>query len=178
MGAFYNSGLQTATCVDPKSTNATRLYTGLLSFRQLRNAASSLCMESQGYATRNGYDLLLASCNGGGNQGWWYDSPNLSLHIELSHDRCADAEGGVAADRLLIVYNCHGGTNQQWRFDNGLIRNASNTSLCVAAPSNAAGGKLWLRTCNAADPLQIWRWETQTGTVGFGYNDWIPDNAY
>lgn len=178
VGAFFNSGLQTGTCVDPKSSNATRFYGGLLSFRQLRNAGSSLCMESEGYSTRNGYDLLLASCNGGGNQGWWYDSPYQSLHIELTHDRCVDAQGGVAADRLLIVYNCHGGTNQQWRFDNGLIRNSYNPGLCVAAPSDAPGGKLWLRSCNAADPLQIWQWETQTGTVGFGYNDWIPDSAY
>jgi hypothetical protein len=178
MGAFYNSGLQTGTCVDPRSSNATRFYGGLMSFRQLRNAGSSLCMESEGYSTRNGYDLLLASCNGGGNQGWWYDSPYQSLHVELTHDRCVDAQGGVAADRLLIIYNCHGGTNQQWRFDNGLIRNSYNPNLCVAAPSTAPGGKLWLRTCNAADPLQIWRWETQTGTVGFGYNDWIPDSAY
>ncbi|MGH3736974.1 MAG: ricin-type beta-trefoil lectin domain protein [Micromonosporaceae bacterium] len=173
MGAFYGIASQTGTCVDPQSTNGTRLIGGLLDFRQLRNAASRLCLDSQGYSTRNTYDLLQWSCHGGSNQGWWYDG--ALLHIELTHDRCADAEGGLAAGRMLIAYDCRGTANQRWTFDNGLIRNGS---LCLGVADASAGTRVRLATCNGSDARQRWSWETQTGTTGFGYDDWIPSSAY
>ncbi|MQA27863.1 MAG: hypothetical protein GEU94_20935 [Micromonosporaceae bacterium] len=178
VGAFYASTSRTGTCVDPKSTDSTRFHSGLMTFRQLRNAASGYCLDSQGYSTRNTYDLLQWTCHGGSNQGWWHDSGNSSLHIELTHDRCVDAEGGVAAGRMAIVYNCHGGANQQWRHDNGLIRSKGQPSLCLGVADTNRETRVRLVACDASDAKQQWRWENQTGTYGFGYSDWMPSSAY
>ncbi|HEY8372247.1 MAG TPA: ricin-type beta-trefoil lectin domain protein [Pseudonocardiaceae bacterium] len=167
-----------ATCVDPASTGTAQLYPGSMEFRQLRNAASGLCVDSEGYSTRNGYRLLQYTCHGGGNQGWWYDQTLRSLHIELTHDRCADVSGGVAAGRPLIVYDCHGGSNQKFVLDGGLIRSAAQPDLCVAAPNTDNGAPLTLATCDPDDARQHWIAEEQTGTRGFGYDDWIPSSAY
>lgn len=178
MGRFYASTAQTGTCVDPKSANSTVSYNGLLPFKQLRNTSSNLCIDSQGYSTRNTYDLLQAACDGGLNQGWWHDPANRSLHIELTHDRCVDAEGGLAQGRMLIVYNCHGGTNQQFTLSGGLIRSTAQPSLCLGVADKASGTPVRLYACNSSDSKQLWQHQAKTGSSGFGYNDWLPSSAY
>lgn len=179
MGAFYaRPDLPTATCVDPGSTNDVALYDGTMSFPQLRNVASGLCVDSEGYSTRNTYDLLQWTCHGGRNQGWWLDPTRDTLHIELTHDRCADVESGLRAGHELVIYNCHGGPNQRFTLDDGLIRSTAKPGLCAAVPGTAKGARLRMVSCDPSDPRQQWRAEPKTGDTGYGYRDWIPSSAY
>jgi hypothetical protein len=100
MTAFYGSGLPTATCVDPASIGTGTLIPGLLEFRQLRNAATGKCADASGHNSRIRTVMQNYTCNGGRNQGFWYDPARQSRHLELSHDRCLDVKGGSVVPRV------------------------------------------------------------------------------
>ncbi|MGH3863007.1 ricin-type beta-trefoil lectin domain protein [Actinokineospora sp.] len=175
--SFYdNPSWSSATCTSTDS--AVRVRQGLLDFTQLRNTASTLCVDAQGHSTRNGYALIQWGCHGARNQGWWYDSTTSSLHIELTHDRCADVATGVGVGRPLIVWDCHGGWNQKFLLDGTLIRAVVDPGLCVAVPDTAWGRQLSMAPCDGSDPRQQWAGQPKTGTAGYGYNDWMPSSAY
>lgn len=175
--SFYdNPSWPSATCTS--TDTAVRARPGPMDFTQLRNTASSLCVDAYGHSTRNGYPLIQWGCHGARNQGWWHDPTTSSLHIELTHDRCADVAAGVATGRPLIVYNCHGGVNQQFVFDGALIRSKADPNLCVTVPDTSAAAQLIMAPCNGGDSRQRWTSEPRTGTAGYGYNDWIPSSAY
>ncbi|MDI2128868.1 ricin-type beta-trefoil lectin domain protein [Yinghuangia seranimata] len=150
---LYNTNYQVASCADPASTGAAVLTEGVKDFQQLRNEGTGLCADSFGYSSRNSTPLDLWLCQGGRNQGFWYDAAYQSVHIELSHDRCLDVTGAnYTSGTQLIVYNCQGQANQRFVLTGGTIRPASAQSLCVApAGSDAAiGARLVLAACDGS----------------------------
>lgn len=179
MTAFYNSGLQNATCVDPASTSRAVLYSGLMQFKQLRNAGTGGCVDGEGYNSRNNTRQQSYTCHGGRNQGFWYDSGRKSLHSELSHDRCLDVRGGnVSSGAEVSIYNCHAGTNQQFVFAGNQIKPASNSGLCLAFDT-AGTPRLRLASCDGSTRQQ-WSFETRNfaNPVGYGYDDFIGSRVY
>ena len=182
MTQFYNSGLPTATCVDPASTGHGTLYNGLLEFKQLRNAGTGKCVDGKGYDSRNGTAQQSYTCHGGRNQGFWYDPTRLSLHSELSHDRCLDVAGGsLRSGTAVNIYDCHGGANQQFVFAGTQIKPAGSTSLCLAFDSPLFGGtpRLRLASCGSSTRQQ-WSFESRNflNPVGYGHDDFIGDRVY
>ncbi|HCT77706.1 MAG TPA: hypothetical protein DGT23_14170 [Micromonosporaceae bacterium] len=180
MSAFYNSGWATASCVDVASTGNATLYNGLLTFKQLKNAGTGACVDGEGYNSRNGTAQLSYTCHGGRNQGFWYDSGQQSIHSELSHDRCLDIKGGIAAGSEVLIWNCHGGTNQNWVFSGSQIKPASNSGLCLAFDSPSSGyPRLRLAACGTSTRQQ-WSFETRNfaNPVGYGYSDFIGSRVY
>lgn len=181
MTQFYNSGWQTATCVDPASTGHGRLYQGLMEFKQLRNAATGKCIDGKGYNSRNGTVQQSYTCHGGRNQGFWYDPQERSLHSELSHDRCLDVEGGsLTAGTPVNIYDCHGGINQKWVFSGNQIKAAGNTNLCLAFDNPLIGTpRLRLATCSSSSRQQ-WSFESRNfpNPVGYGHDDFIGSRVY
>ncbi|WP_086788413.1 ricin-type beta-trefoil lectin domain protein [Crossiella equi] len=178
--AFYaNPSWQDATCVDPASTGHATLYRGLLDFRQLRNAKTGLCLDSEGYSTRVGYRVLVWNCTGGGNQGFWRDPATAALHVELTHDRClAPAGAALSPGTAVQLHDCSGAANQRWGLVEGLLRSTASPEVCMASANETPGAPVQLAACNPADPLQQWVFEPQTGGTGFGHSDWIPSSAW
>lgn len=181
LSAFYNSGWQTATCVDVASTNNATLYNGLLEFKQLRNGGTGNCVDGYGYNSRNGTAQQAYTCHGGRNQGFWYDAAQQSIHSELSHDRCLDVRGGnIASGTEVLIWDCHGGANQNWVLSGSQIKPSSNSGLCLAFDSPSSGSpRLRLASCSTSTRQQ-WAWETRNyaNPVGYGYNDFIGSRVY
>ena len=181
MTAFWNSGLADATCVDPASTGATELKPGLLEFRQLRNPGTGKCPGGEGYNSRNSTALTAQTCNGGRNQGFWYDTARQSLHVELSHDRCVDVGGGaVVVDAAVNLYDCHGGANQKWTFDGSLVHPAGYPSICLGFDNPwLITPRLRLQNCSGATRQQ-WAFESRSYATpaGYGHDDFIGTRVY
>ncbi|NUS55448.1 MAG: hypothetical protein HOV66_11400, partial [Streptomycetaceae bacterium] len=76
-----------------------------------------------------------------------------SLHIELSHDRCLDPQGGARTTGTpVVLWTCNGGANQRFGLTGGTIRPANAQTLCLA-PSGAdptLGAKLVLAACDGS----------------------------
>jgi hypothetical protein len=181
MDQFYASGLPEATCVDPASTGRGVLYPGLFEFRQLRNVGKAACVDAVGYNSRLGTGLQAYRCHGGRNQGFWYDPGRRSLHVELSHDRCLDVSGGVAAGASVKLGDCRGGANQQWVFGGDRVHPAGDTGLCLAFNSPLFGAAtLRLAGCSAGDARQQWSFESRSfpNPVGYGHDDFIGSRVY
>jgi Ricin-type beta-trefoil lectin domain len=183
MTQFFNSGLQTATCVDPASTGHGTLYAGLFEFKQLRNVGTGNCVDGRGYNSR--YNTVQQSypCHGGRNQGFWYDPTYRSLHVELSHDRCLDISGGAVAANSVKVPNCDSAANQKWVFAGDRIHPASNTSLCLGFnyPFLGVGAPtLRVSSCASGDARQRWSFESRSfpNPVGYGHDDFIGSAVY
>ena len=181
MDAFYASGLADATCADPASTGHGALYSGLFTFRQLRNAATGGCVDASGYNSRNNTVMQTYTCHGGRNQGFWYDPAYQSLHIELSQDRCLDVKGGsIASGTEVTLYDCTGAANQRFVFDGTRIHPAGNTGLCVAFDNPLFfTPRLRLATCSTSGRQQ-WSFETRSfaNPVGYGHSDFIGSMVY
>ncbi|MGW3008058.1 ricin-type beta-trefoil lectin domain protein [Streptomyces sp. NPDC001219] len=132
---LYASGLREASCADPASTGQPKLYPVAWddAYRPLKNAATGSCVDAAGGASRNGTAVGGWDCHGQRNQGWWYDTEQRSLHVELTQDRCLDVPGGrYEAGAALVLWNCSGTANQRFvRADGGTIRPAAATSLCL-----------------------------------------------
>ncbi|MGY0230410.1 ricin-type beta-trefoil lectin domain protein [Longispora urticae] len=178
MSAFYNSGLQTATCVDPGNTNHGAIFPGLFEFKQLR--VGGQCLDAEGYNARYDTQLLAWPCHGGRNQGFWYDTATRALHVELNHDRCVDASGGtLGVGTKLILWDCHLGANQKWTLDANGIHPASRTDLCVAFDGAANGSWARLAACNGGTG-QKWSFESRNfpNPAGYNYNDFIGSRVY
>ncbi|CAM3487429.1 ricin-type beta-trefoil lectin domain protein [Stackebrandtia soli] len=173
---FNNPSWATATCVDPASTNGTTLYQGLLEFKDIKSNDSGLCVDANGYNSRNDTPLEAYGCHGGRNQGFWYDSAQQSLHIELSHDRCVDATS-LTAGAPVLLWDCYGGANQNFLVDGSLIRTVSNPDLCLSMPTSSGGG-LTLAACGGAGTSLSLSTRSYTNPVGYGYNDWIGSDTY
>ncbi|MBB4958985.1 ricin-type beta-trefoil lectin domain protein [Micromonospora polyrhachis] len=181
MTAFFNSGQQQGTCVDPASTNQAVFYPGLFEFKQLRNTGTGNCIDGEGYDSRNGTAQISYTCHGGRNQGFWYDSTRKSLHSELSHDRCLDVAGGsLTANTPVNIHDCHGGTNQKWVFSGSQIKAAGNTNLCLAFDSPSSGNpRLRLAACGSSNRQQ-WSFQSRSfaNPVGYGHDDFIGSRVY
>lgn len=177
--AFWNGGQDRATCVDPASTNSTVLYPGLFEFKQLRHEATGKCLDGDGYNSRNDTPIRSYTCHGGRNQGFWYDAGRQSLHVELSHDRCLDAAGGVAAGAAAILYDCHGGANQKWTFTAGTVRPAGNAGLCLTFAGTGDGAASTLAACDGS-ANQRWTFESRdfSNPVGYNHDDFIGSRVY
>jgi hypothetical protein len=179
--AFFDSGLPTATCVDPASTGTVKLVEGLMEFRQLRNHGTGECVDGRGYNSRNRTAQQSYPCHGGRNQGFWYDEQNLTLHSELSHDRCLDVRGGtVAAGETVQIYDCHGAPNQQWTFAGDRIKPAGHDNLCLAFNNPwLSRPTLRLSSCGSSS-RQVWSFESRdfADPVGYGHNDFIGSRVY
>ncbi|MFS8498855.1 MAG: ricin-type beta-trefoil lectin domain protein [Micromonosporaceae bacterium] len=181
MTAFWNSGLSTATCVDPASTGSAVLIPGLLEFRQLRNLGTGGCVDGKGYNSRNGTVQQSYPCHGGRNQGFWYDPERRTLHSELSHDRCLDVKGGVvAAGRTVQIYDCHGGPNQQWTFAGDRVKPYGRDDLCLGFNNPLlTRPSLHLFDCGSS-ARQRWVFEERNvaDPVGYHFDDFIGSRVY
>jgi hypothetical protein len=181
MTAFWDSGLATATCVDPASTGSTQLVSGLMEFKQLRNLGTGECIDGKGYNSRNKTTQQSYGCHGGRNQGFWYDEQNHTLHSELSHDRCLDVRGGnVAAGETVQIYDCHGAANQQWDLAGDRIKPVGHDNLCLAFNNPwFSRPTLRLATCGSSS-RQRWSFESRdfANPVGYGHDDFIGSRVY
>ncbi|MFF0723153.1 ricin-type beta-trefoil lectin domain protein [Verrucosispora sp. NA02020] len=178
---FYAAGQERGTCVDPASTGNGVLQSGLMEFRQLRNAATGTCVDGKGYDSRNGTAQQSYRCHGGRNQGFWYDQARQSLHSELSHDRCLDVSGGTLSSGTTVnVHDCHGGVNQRFVLAGNQLRAAGNTNLCLAFDNPLLGTpRLRLATCSSSSRQQ-WSFESRSfaNPVGYGRDDFIGSRVY
>ncbi|HEX2145434.1 MAG TPA: ricin-type beta-trefoil lectin domain protein, partial [Glycomyces sp.] len=163
---------ETSTCVDPASTGSARLYEGLLEFKDLKNTESGLCVDAEGYDSRNGTALLSWDCHGGRNQGFWYDEQQRSLHVELSHDRCVDVQSGrMQAGAALVLWDCHGGLNQEFVVTDSGIHPAGHSNLCVGFDGTGTDAPLVLTECGTAGSAISLADRDYANPVGYGYDD-------
>ncbi|MEU5155788.1 ricin-type beta-trefoil lectin domain protein [Glycomyces sp. NPDC021274] len=167
---------ETATCVDPASTDSAALYEGLLEFQDLK--AGGLCVDAEGYDSRNGTDLISWNCNGARNQGFWLDEARGSLHVELSHDRCVDVESGrMRAGTPLVLWDCNGGLNQEFVATGTGIHPVGHSDLCLGFNGTGTGAALVLTQCaTAASTLLADR--DYADPAGYGHDDWIGSSVY
>jgi hypothetical protein len=169
----------TSTCVDPASTGRAVLYEGLFEFKDIKNTDSGLCVDAEGYDSRNGTDLIAAECNGGRNQGFWYDQRQGSLHVELSHDRCVDVEDGRAqAGAALVLWDCHGGLNQEFVLTDSGIHPVGHSDLCVGFDGTGTEAPLVLSECGTAASAFSLDDRDYDDPAGYGYDDWIGASVY
>jgi hypothetical protein len=151
LSRIYASGVREAGCADPASTG-TPVLTPVAwddAFRPLRNAGTGTCLDVPASVTRNGTAAGGWDCHGGRNQGWWYDTAQKSLRTELSHDRCLDVPGAkYEPGTALVLWNCSGAANQQFVRQDGTLRPAAASSLCLTL--SAAEDPLRLRTCDGS----------------------------
>ncbi|GAA4915505.1 GDSL-like lipase/acylhydrolase family protein [Stackebrandtia albiflava] len=176
---FYaNPSWQAGTCVDPASTGNAVVYEGLFEFRDIRDGTTGLCVDAEGYDSRNGTALQAYGCHGGRNQGFYQDQTQQSLHVELSHDRCVDvADGDMSVGGRLVLWDCHGGTNQDFTVDSTGIHPVAAPSLCLGFESPAAGAALVLTDCGTAGSLRLTA-RDYADPVGYGHDDWIGASVY
>jgi hypothetical protein len=181
MTAFYNSGQPTATCLNPASGPATALVPGLLEFKQLRNAGTGGCVHGQGYNSRNRTLPQSATCHGGRNQGFWYDTTRQTLHLELNHDRCLDVRGSNFSNNGEVhLWDCHTDPNQKWIFEGNQIKPVAAPNLCLAFDSPSSGTpRTRLATCSTSTRQQ-WTFESRNfaNPAGYGRSDWIGSRVY
>ncbi|MGH3861394.1 ricin-type beta-trefoil lectin domain protein [Actinokineospora sp.] len=178
MRDMYNSGAATGTCYDPASTNSSIFRPELMEFKQVQNPVNGLCVDTQGYSSRNGYKLLSYPCHGGRNQGWWYDPENESIHSQLTHDRCWDTNTFTVGQQLQ-VWDCNGGNAQKWVLDGDLVRVKGSPNMCatMGAPENPVGWNVTLTACGDA-PNQRLNFTTLTGAyrnLSTPSNGWCLD---
>jgi hypothetical protein len=151
LSRIYASGVREAGCADPASTG-TPVLTPVAwddAFRPLRNAGTGTCLDVPASVTRNGTAAGGWDCHGGRNQGWWYDTAQKSLRTELSHDRCLDVPGAkYEPGTALVLWNCSGAANQQFVRQDGTLRPAAASSLCLTL--SAAEDPLRLRSCDGS----------------------------
>jgi hypothetical protein len=167
----------TASCVDPASTGGTRLYEGLFEFQDLKNTASGLCVDAEGYDSRNDTVLQSHGCHGGRNQGFWYDQTAGTLHVELSHDRCVNATSQTAG-AALVLFDCNGGANQQFAVDDTGVHLTGAPALCAGFSAEAADSPLVLTDCGTAAASLALTSRDYSAPVGYGHDDWIGSRVY
>lgn len=181
MTAFWDSGLPTATCVDPASTGSVQLVAGLMEFKQLRNLGTGDCVDGKGYNSRNRTVQQSYGCHGGRNQGFWYDEQNRTLHSELSHDRCLDVRGGdISSGATVQIYDCHGAANQRWQLAGDRIHPDGHDNLCLAFNNPwFSRPTLKLASCGSSS-RQRWSFEPRDAAnpVGYGHDDFIGSRVY
>lgn len=144
MTQFYeHPDWQNASCVDPASTGSAVLYEGLFEFKDLKNTASGLCVDAEGYDSRVGTALQSYGCHGGRNQGFYFDQSRGSLHVELSHDRCVDAADGTG----LTLQDCDGASSQKFTVDDAGIHPKGDSGRCLAFDGGGTEAALVLGEC-------------------------------
>ncbi|QGV78789.1 ricin-type beta-trefoil lectin domain protein [Streptomyces ficellus] len=146
---LHATDVREASCADPASTGRPELLPGAWDdkFAPLRGEATGTCLDVAGSVTRNGTAVGGWDCHQGRNQDWWYDPARGSLHTALTHDRCLDVPGGAyEAGKALVVWNCSGAANQRFVRQDGTIRPAAATGLCVTL--GAARDPLRLQACD------------------------------
>ncbi|NRQ40138.1 hypothetical protein HII36_51195 [Nonomuraea sp. NN258] len=161
---FFNSTAPQAACMNPAGSLSPRLYPGLPAFKQLRHAATGNCLDVDGNSSRNGRKLVSWPCEGTRNQAFWYDPATKAVHTELSHDRCADVNGGrLVAGSAVQVWNCHAGAAQRWTYDGARLHPADAPALCATLPGTgrALGDVLVLAACDGADQRQVFTWQAK-----------------
>jgi len=179
MDQFYASGLPEATCLDNTSTHHGTLYEGLIEFSDLVNEATGGCLDAKGYDSRNRTALQSYGCHGGRNQGFWYDPVGQAIHVELSHDRCLDIEGGpVVTNKNVNLFDCRPQNNQRWVFDGPYVHPSTNAGLCLGL-NTASPPRLQTQNCSGSARQ---RWSVQgrdyANPVGYGHSDFIGSKVY
>ncbi len=149
---LYATSGATATCVDVNHTNQPTLRSGLLEQQRLRNLGSGLCVDANGYNSRNGTLLQSYPCTGGGNQGFWYDSADSTIHSELSQDRCMDIPNGtMTAGTAVQLFACNGQPAQKFTVSGEFVKVAGNPALCLTfGEEKYLGQALTLQPCGTA----------------------------
>lgn len=175
---YDNPQWQTATCVDPASTGSAVLYEGLMEFKDFKNTDSGLCVDADGYDSRNGTVLQSYDCHGGRNQGFYYDQVEQSIHVELNHDRCVDVAGEAVAGTPLVLWDCHGGANQDFVIDASGVHPATNPGLCLGFGGQDSGSPMVLTDCGTAASGFEFATRDYENPVGYNYDDWIGSSVY
>lgn len=173
---YANPDWQNATCVDPASTGSAVLYEGMFEFSDLKDPDTGLCVDAEGYDSRNGTMLMAYECHGGRNQGFFHDTTEQSIHIELSHDRCMDVAGDAVLGTPLTLWDCHGGANQDFVIDEVGVHPAEALDLCVGFDGPDSQAALVLTECGAGG-LEFTSRDYEN-PVGYGYDDWIGSSVY
>jgi ricin-type beta-trefoil lectin protein/GDSL-like lipase/acylhydrolase family protein len=135
---FYSGSGRTGTCVDVDHAGRPTVYPGLLEFRRLRDLGSGLCVDAVGYNSRNGTELHSWPCTGGGNQGFWYNPADSTIHSELSQDRCVDVPNGrFAAGAVLRLFACNGTAAQKFTISGEALKAQAGPDLCLGSGTDA-----------------------------------------
>ncbi|MGH8791488.1 MAG: ricin-type beta-trefoil lectin domain protein, partial [Stackebrandtia sp.] len=173
-----NPDWSTATCVDPASTGAAALYPGLFEFLDVVDVDSGLCVDADGYDSRNGTALQSYGCHGGRNQGFWHDPQQQSLHVELSHDRCAAVVGDVVAGAELELWDCDGGDAQKFTVDDAGVHPVGDAGLCLSFDGDGEEAPLTLAGCGDPGTRFALAERDYDDPYGYGYDDWIGSRVY
>jgi hypothetical protein len=135
---LYAGSGRTGTCVDVDHAGRPTVYPGLLEFRRLRDLGSGLCVDAVGYDSRNGTELHSWPCTGGGNQGFWYNPADATIHSELSQDRCVDVPNGrFAPGTVLRLFACNGATAQKFTVSGATLKAQARPDLCLGSGTDA-----------------------------------------
>ena len=121
--------------------------------RQIRGKGG-LCLDIEGGA-RPGRNLIVYTCNNGGNQRFeWTRGGELRVG-----GLCLDvADRNPEDGARVMAYTCNGGSNQRWQARGGQIR-SRDTGKCLDLESGRArpGQPVIMYRCNGGEN-QRWTW--------------------
>lgn len=176
---MYATDWQTATCVDPASTGSATLYEGQFEFLDLKSDTTGLCVDAEGYDSRNDTALQAYECHGGRNQGYYYDQVEQSIHVELTHDRCMDvANADAVIGTPVVLWDCHGGANQDFIVDESGVHPALAPDLCIGFDGDQVNAPLIVTECGTGASALTFSGRNYEDPVGYGYDDWIGSSVY
>jgi hypothetical protein len=113
---------------------------------ELVNPRSHLCLTDPGSSTRNGKQLKILSCQGGGNQKWLLPAGPIVSGIP---GKCLDDSGnGTANGTKIVILACNNSAEQKWVAEPGGTVRIHGKCLDVGT-SNAI-----LHTCNGSSAQQ------------------------
>lgn len=126
--------------------------------QQLTGTQSGRCLDVPGFATANGTQLDLWSCNGGANQKFTLTAAGTVTVYSGTGLKCVGADqSGTAAGTRVTIGTCTGSAAQRWVVhpDGSLTNAASGLCLDAVGQGTANGTLIDEWTCNG-DANQRW----------------------
>ncbi|MEU5942119.1 ricin-type beta-trefoil lectin domain protein [Micromonospora sp. NPDC047548] len=110
----------------PAQADTDAVATTFLSFRSMSD--TSLCLTVAGASVTNGAHAIMATCNGGAEQNWyWYGSAQL---VNAKSGKCLSIEGGsMAAGAHAIQWTCIYGAPEQGWTQQGYVQKNNKSGL-------------------------------------------------
>lgn len=139
--------------------DAMRLYgvSVVPEYRELKNAASGLCMDIWGGAATQGAEIKLHPCTGADNQKWFYEVSTGYLRSKKDPAMCLDNKGQTHNGGGLSVYACVDSNNLRWDRVGSSFRSRNNTNIAIDAFGTSQGAVIGQWT-NHGGANQQWVW--------------------
>jgi hypothetical protein len=107
------------------------------------NSKSGKCMSVEGGgSTANGANVIQWTCNGGGEQLWYWSGSRLK---NFKSGKCLSVAGGgsTANGAEIIQWSCNGGPEQNWHMSGASLFNDNSYKVAsVEGGSTANGAKV------------------------------------